>query len=105
MDCRMRRGIVMTDTRYDTAARSNVMVHDWLLQLEKRPLGQLMSWTVEAAQQNAEYTNGRNIDTTALRGRLGYMPRSGLRLVAIGGAESTNQLSPIRETSSILDLA
>lgn len=92
----------MTDTRYDTAARSNVMVHDWLLQLEKRPLGQLMSWTVEAAQQNAEYTNGRNIDTTALRGRLGYMPRSGLRLVAIGGAESTNQLSPIRETSSIL---
>jgi uncharacterized protein (PEP-CTERM system associated) len=61
-----------------------------------------MSWTVEAAQQNAEYTNGRNIDTTALRGRLGYMPRSGLRLVAIGGAESTNQLSPIRETSSIL---
>ena len=91
----------MTDTRYDTAARSNVTVHDWLLQLGRRPSGQLVSWRIDAAQQNADYDNGRTIDTTAVRGRLGYMPLSDLHLVAIAGREHTNQLSPVREYSNI----
>lgn len=91
----------ITDTSYDTAARTDVSMHDWLLHFGRQPAGQLLSWGVDATQQNADYSSGRNIDTTSLRGNLGYMPISQLRLMAIGGFESTNQISPTRESNNI----
>ena len=91
----------ITDTRYDSAARSDVTVNDWSLRLGKQPVGQLWSWGVDATEQNVDYSNGRSIDTTSLRGHLGYMPVSQLRLTGIAGVESTNQLSPTRQSNSI----
>lgn len=91
----------LTDTRYDTGARSNVSVQDWLLHLGRRPIGQMWSWGVDATQQNADYSNGRNIDTTAVRGRLSYSPMPQLRLAVIGGFESTNQLSLTKKSHDI----
>lgn len=90
------------DTRYDTGARSGVVVNDWLLHLGRKPIGQIFGWGVDATQQNADYSNGRNIDTTALRGQLDYMPASNLRLAVIGGYESTNQLSIVRKSHNIV---
>lgn len=92
----------LTDTRYDTGARSDVSVQDWLLHLGRRPVGQQWAWAVDATQQNADFTNGRNIDTTALRGRLSYAPIAQLRLAVIGGVESTNQLSPSTKSHNIV---
>lgn len=91
----------LTDTRYDTGTRSNVSVQDWLLHLGRRPIGQLWFWGVDATQQNADFSNGRNIDTTTLRGRLSYAPIPQLRLALIGGYESTNQLSPTKKSHDI----
>ncbi len=90
------------DSRYDTNTRSNVVVNDWLLHLGRQSVGQVFGWGVDATQQNADYSSGRNIDTTALRARLNYMPVSQLRLGAIGGFESTNQLSPERKSHNIV---
>lgn len=90
------------DIRSDANNRSNVMVQDWLLHLGSRPIGQMWGWGLDATQQNAEYSNGRNIDTTALRARVSYFPTPQLQLTGIGGVESTNQLSPTQESHDVV---
>ena len=90
------------DTRYDSDNRSNVTVNDWLLHLGRRSFGQVWGWGVDATQQNADYSNGRHIDTTALRARLSYLATPQLQVAAIGGVESTNQLTPTRESHDIV---
>lgn len=90
------------EIRSDTASRVNATDHDWSLHLGKKPLGQAFGWGVDAKQQNIDYSSGRKIDTTSLRARLSYLPITQLRLTAIGGIESTNQLSPQKKSHNIV---
>lgn len=99
-DYEMRYGL--QDVRSDAVNRSNVTVQDWLLHLGRRPIGQVWTWGLDATQQNLDYSNGRNIDTTALRARLGYFPVSQLFLTGVVGIESTNHLTPVRESHNIV---
>lgn len=88
-------------THTDIARRSNATLQDWLLRLDNQHSGQLLEWSVNASQEKSDYSIGRSIDTTALRGRLGYAVTPQLQVTVLGGAESTNQLSPVRESHSI----
>ena len=89
------------DTRTKTDLRSDVTTQDWLLRLGSQDSGQIVGWSADASNQVADYSLGRSIETTALRTRVNFAVTPQVRLTAIGGAESTNQLSPIRESHSI----
>ncbi len=90
------------DTRSDTASRSNIQTQDWLLRLGNSRSGQLLGWSVNASQQTVDYSLGRNIDTATLRGRLVYTISPQVAVSGVVGTESTNQLSPVRESNSIV---
>ena len=89
------------DTRTDTVNRSGVTTQDWLLHLGSSRRGQMLGWAADASQQTNDFSLGRRIDTTTLRGSLSYAVTPQLALLVLGGAESTNQLSPTRESHSI----
>lgn len=89
------------DTRTGTGRRSAILTQDALLQLDNRRSGQILGWSVAAQQQALDYSLGRRIDTSTLRGNLFYAITPQLTISGIGGAEATNQLSAVRETSSI----
>ncbi|MBS0293717.1 MAG: TIGR03016 family PEP-CTERM system-associated outer membrane protein [Proteobacteria bacterium] len=89
------------DTRTDANNRAAVTVYDGLLHVGNRSPGQIVWWAVDATQQTADFSPGRRIDTTALRGRLSYAVTPHLRMIGIGGVESTNQLSPNQQSHSI----
>ncbi|WP_404301650.1 TIGR03016 family PEP-CTERM system-associated outer membrane protein [Alicycliphilus denitrificans] len=99
-DYEVRYGV--QDVRSDAVNRTNVTVQDWLLHLGRQPMGQVWTWGLDATQQNLDYSNGRNIDTTALRARVGYFPVSQLFLTGIVGVELTNHLTPVRESHNIV---
>lgn len=99
MDYELRYGV--QHTRSDADNRSDVTVNDWLVHVGDKPVGQVLGWGVDAAQQSASYTYGRDIDSTTLRARVSYLPTPQLIVAAIGGYESTNQLSPVRESHDI----
>ncbi|MDD2711649.1 MAG: TIGR03016 family PEP-CTERM system-associated outer membrane protein [Simplicispira sp.] len=88
-------------THTDSARRSNATLQDWLFRLDNQHSGQLLGWSVDATQEKADYSIGRSIDTTALRARLSYAVTPQLELAVLGGAESTNQISLVRESHSI----
>lgn len=90
------------DTRANTGLRSNVLTQDALLQVDNRRSGQILGWSVAAQQQALDYSQGRRIDTTTLRGTLFYSITPQLTVSGIVGAEATNQRSATRETSSIV---
>ena len=89
------------DTRTDATNRSGVTTQDWLLHLGSRKNGQILGWSVDASQQTADFSLGRRIDTTTLRARMSYAVSPQLLLSAVGGTESTNQLSPTQESHAI----
>ncbi len=103
VDYEVRYGL--QEFRSDTASNSNVTINDWRLHLGKVPRGQLFGWGLDATQEDADYSNGRNIDTTALRGRLTYLPVATLSVTGIVGVESTNQLSPEKKSHRITGFA
>ncbi|WP_371736370.1 TIGR03016 family PEP-CTERM system-associated outer membrane protein [Acidovorax sp. SRB_14] len=92
------------DTHTNTAIRSNILTQDWLLRLGNRSSGQVLGWSVDASQQTVDYSLGRNIDTATLRAHLVYAISPQIAVSGVVGAESTNQLSPIRESNSIVGL-
>lgn len=92
----------LREIRSDTATRVSATAHDWLLHIGKKPLGQFWGWGVDATQRNIDYSSGRKVDSTSLRARLSYWPIAPLRLTAIGGIESTNQLSPEKTSHNIV---
>lgn len=89
------------DTRTKTDIRSDVTTQDWLLRLGSQESGRVLGWSVDASDQVADYSLGRTIETTALRARVNFAVTPQVLLTGIGGAESTNQLSPTRESHSI----
>lgn len=102
IDYEARYGI--QNVRSDTLSYANAKIHDWLFHLGKRPAGHIFGWGVDATQQDTDYSTGRSIDTTALRGRLIYLPNPQLLITGIAGIESTNQLSPTKESHNIVGL-
>ena len=90
------------DTRTNTNLRSAILTQEALLQVDNQRSGQVLGWSVAAQQQALDYSLGRRIDTTTLRGSLTYAITPQLTVSGIAGAEATNQLSPVRETSSIV---
>lgn len=90
------------DTRAGTANRSALLTQDALLSLDNKRSGQALGWMLEARQQVLDYSLGRRIETGTLRGGLTYAVTPQLQVSGMVGAESTNQLSPVRETSSIV---
>lgn len=90
------------DTRADTANRSALLAQEALLSVNNRRGDQSLGWTLEARQQVLDYSLGRRIETGSLRGGLAYAVTPQMVVSGMVGAESTNQLSPVRETSSIL---
>lgn len=90
--------------RSGTLSRSNITINDWLIHVGERPVGQILGWGVDATQQKVSYSNGRDVDTTTLRGRLNYFLTPQLRFSAIAGGEWTNQLSPVKEFHDIVGL-
>jgi len=89
------------DTRTKTDRRSDVTTQDWLLRLGSQDSGQIVGWSADASNQVADYSLGRSIETTALRARVNFAVTPQVLLTAIGGTESTNQLSPTRESHRI----
>lgn len=89
------------DTRTKTDSRSDITTQDWLLHLGSRESGRIVGWALDASNQVADYSLGRSIETTALRARVSFAVTSQLVLTGIGGTESTNQLSPKRESHRI----
>jgi uncharacterized protein (PEP-CTERM system associated) len=93
----------LQDTRSDAGNRANVTVQGLLLHLGSKSDGHTtLGWSLDAMQENADFSFGRNIDTTTLRGRVSYLASPQLLLVGIGGVESTNQISPTRSSHSIV---
>lgn len=90
------------DTRTHTNLRSAILTQEALLQVDNKRSGQVLGWSVAAQQQALDYSLGRRIDTTTLRGSLSYAITPLLTVSGIGGAEATNQFSPVRETTSIV---
>lgn len=90
------------DVRTDADNRSDITTHDWLLHVGSRNTGRIVGWAVDATQQTADFSSGRRIDTTALRGRISYAITPQLRIVGIGGVESSNQLSPNQKSHDIV---
>lgn len=91
------------DTRSDAENRADVTVQGWLLHLGSKPDGHtIIGWALDAMQEDADFSTGRNVDTTTLRARMSYLASPQLLLVGIGGVESTNQLSPTRKSHSIV---
>ena len=88
-------------TLTDTDRSSNITLQDWRLHLNNQASGQRLGWSVDATQEQADYSFGRSIDTTALRGRLSYAATPQLMLAVVGGTESTNQISLERESHRI----
>lgn len=89
------------DTRTNADNRADVMTQDWLLRLGSRKSGQIVGWSVDASHQTADFSLGRSIETATLRARVSYAVSPHLILAGIGGAESTNQISPTRESHRI----
>ncbi len=89
------------DTRTKTDSRSDVTTQEWVLRLGSQESGRVVGWSVDASDQVADYSPGRRIKTTTLRARVNVAVTPQVRLTGIGGAESTNQLSPTRESHSI----
>lgn len=92
------------DTRADAERSRALLTQEVLLRLDNRHSGQSLAWVAEARQQALDYSQGRRIDTSTLRASLAYAVTPQVVMTGIVGAESTNQLSPVRETSSIVGL-
>lgn len=90
------------DTRTDTANRSALLSQEALLYVNNQRGDQSLGWTLEGRQQVLDYPLGRRIETGSMRGGLVYAVTPQIVVSGKVGAESTNQLSPVRETSSIL---
>lgn len=89
------------DTRTDTVRRSDVRTQEARLRVDNRQSRQLLGWSVEASQEEVDFSLGRTIDTATLRTRLSYAATPQWMLLAMAGVESTNQLSLDRESSRI----
>ena len=89
------------DTRTKADSRSDVTTQDWLLHLGSRESGKILGWAVDASNQVADYSLGRSIETTAVRARVNIAMTPQLVVTGIGGTETTNQMSPTRESHSI----
>lgn len=79
----------------------NSITQDFVLNLEKPLTGQVIGWSTTATYQNSDFVLGRTITDSTLRGTLNYLVMPQLVFSGIIGAESTNQLSPTRESHSI----
>ena len=91
----------LQDTRTDTNQRSDVRTQDWRLRVDNRQSRQALGWAVELGQETADFSLGRSIDSATLRARLNAAVAPQWMLLATAGVESTNQLSPVRESSRI----
>jgi uncharacterized protein (PEP-CTERM system associated) len=74
-------------------------VQDWLLHVGNKE--HLVRWSADATHQTADYSLGRQIESSLLRGRVGYAFTPQLVVTGIGGIEASNQISPTRETFSL----
>ena len=89
------------DTRTKAGNRSDVTAQDWLVHLGSVGSGQILGWSLDASNQVVDYSLGRSIETSALRARVSVAVTPQLILTGIGGTESTNQLSLMRESHRI----
>ena len=89
------------DTRTDTERRPDVRVQDVRLRVGSPKNSQSLAWALEAAQEQVDFSAGRSIDSAAVRARLSAAITPQWAVLAVAGVESTNQLTPVRESSSI----
>ena len=89
------------DTRADTERRSDVRVQDLRLRVGNPQNGQWLAWALEAQQEQVDFSLGRSIDSAAVRARLSAAITPQWALLGVVGVESTNQLTPERESSRI----
>lgn len=72
-----------------------------IFSLEKNPIENLVGWSVSANHQIQEIAK-RRITESVLKGAVRYAPNAQLVVSAIAGAEITDQISPVRESHSIV---
>lgn len=94
----------LQDVRSSKKSLADSTIQDIGFKLENSLTGQALGWSTLANYQKYEFTSRRNITNATLRGALTYGFSPQLVLSSVVGAESTDQLSPSRETHSIVGL-
>lgn len=80
---------------------SDVDSEDWIARIGSRTALSKFGWSLEASQQRADYSLGRETDADRVRGVLSYEVLSDLRLSVIAGRETNNYISIDKESHNI----
>jgi len=91
----------LQEDQSDADNRADVRQRNWRFFIGSQTVGQLWGWTLDASDDTADFSNGRSIETTSLRGRLIYYISPQFQFFGTGGVESTNQVTPTRESRNI----
>jgi uncharacterized protein (PEP-CTERM system associated) len=100
-------GLIEYNLRYNTstthsgaAGTSDVNLTEWAGQLVGSTPFQSLKWTLEASQQTADYSTGRNTESTRSRILLNYAFDPQFRLLTSAGLESNNYASAEQESKN-----
>lgn len=85
-------------TRSAATTRSDLTQQDLSVRLGKRPVGQTLGWSVDAAAQASGYSQGRDTESASLRAALIYSITPQLVATLSAGAESNDVLTTDRTT-------
>lgn len=94
----------MQDVRSDSAQRSDARSQEWRVRVDNAQSQPVLGWALEAGQEQVDFSQRRSLDSTTLRARLRYAATPDWMLMAVAGAESTNEVSLARESHHIAGL-
>ena len=87
-------------TRSEATTRSDRNQQDLALRLARRPAGQALGWSVDAALQASDYSQGNDPESSSLRAGLVYAITPQLVATLSAGAESNDVLTTQRKSYS-----
>ena len=90
----------LSTTRSSASIVSNTNISEWTGQLRGSTPFQTLKWTIDASQQNNEYSRGRDTEAERIRAMLTYSIFPQFRVSLSGGQESNNYASLNQETNS-----
>ncbi|MDD2743983.1 MAG: TIGR03016 family PEP-CTERM system-associated outer membrane protein [Rhodocyclaceae bacterium] len=90
----------LSTTRSDANIVSDTNIAEWVGQLRGSTPFQALKWSIDASQQNTDYSRGRDTDADRIRAMLTYTVLPQLRLSVSGGREANNYASLDQETNS-----
>lgn len=93
-----RFGYSRIATHSKSGNASDVDTSDWTAQISGSTAFRNLGWSVEASQQDAEYSSGRNNESDRLRALLSYQLTGQLKLSISAGSESNNYTTLTKES-------